>query len=149
MTTAIHLCGPDDAETLLTMVGQFHDEIGVETTVEDRVASVLPILEGTPLAVAYMFGPKNAPVGYLIMSFGWSLELGGMDGFLDEIWIRPNVRKRGIGHEALNNVIKALSGAGLKAVHLEVNRNDGATQSLYRRMGFQMREKYALMTRVL
>ena len=149
MTTAIHLCGPDDADILLGMVAQFHNEIGIETTADERANSVVPILEGTPLAVAYLFGPKNAPVGYLIISFGWSLELGGMDGFLDEIWIRPNVRKRGLAQEALNSVIGALSGAGLKAIHLEVNRNDGSTQSLYRRMGFRMREKYALMTRVL
>lgn len=149
MTTAIHLCGPEDADALLGMIGQFHDEVGIETSADDRAASVLPILEGTPLAVAYLFGPKNAPVGYLIISFGWSLELGGMDGFLDEIWIRPNVRKRGLAQEALNGVISALSGAGLKAIHLEVNRNDGATQGLYSRLGFRMREKYALMTRVL
>ena len=149
MTTAIHLCGSEDSTALLTMVAQFHQEIGIETTEDEREASVMPILEGTPLAVAYLFGPKNASVGYLIISFGWSLELGGMDGFLDEIWIRPNVRKRGLAQEALNSVIGALKGAGLKAIHLEVNRNDGTTQSLYRRLGFHMRDKYALMTRVL
>lgn len=149
MSTAIHLCGPADADVLLDMIRQFHKEIGIETTPEERVASITPILQGSPLAVAYMFGPKTAPIGYLIISFGWSMELGGMDGFLDEIWIRPNVRKRGIGHEVLDGVIKALKGAGLKAIHLEVNRDDGSTQKLYRGMGFRIREKYTLMTRVL
>lgn len=149
MSTNIHLCGPDDAEVLLTMIAAFHKEIGIETTEEVRQASIAPILQGSPLAVAYIFGPKTAPVGYLIISFGWSLELGGMDGFLDEIWIRPNVRKRGIGQEVLDSVIKALKGAGLKAIHLEVNRDDGATQNLYKGIGFKLREKYALMSRVL
>ena len=149
MSAAIHLCSPDDSDVLLSMIEAFHTEIGIETTAEDRKASIAPILKGSPLAVAYIFGPKNAPMGYLIISFGWSLELGGMDGFLDEIWIRPNVRKRGIGQEMLDSVIKALKGAGLKAIHLEVNRDDGATQNLYKRVGFRMRDKYALMTRVL
>ena len=149
MTTAIHLCGPEDLERLLPLVEKFHQEYGLDYSDDHRIAALSPILAGSPLAVAYLFGPKNAPVGYLIMSFGWSIELGGMDGFLDEIWIKPNVRKRGIGTEALNAVIRALSDVGLKAVHLEVDREDADVQRLYARSGFKMRERYALMTRQL
>jgi ribosomal protein S18 acetylase RimI-like enzyme len=44
---------------------------------------------------------------------------------------------------------KALAGAGLTALHLEVDRTDEATQKLYLRTGFKARERYMLMSRKL
>ena len=94
-------------------------------------------------------GPARAPIGYVVICFGWSLEMGGMDGFLDEIYIRPGVRGRGIGSEVLQNLPKALAGAGLKALHLEARRDDPRIEGFYRRNKFELRPDTVLMTRRL
>ncbi len=72
-----------------------------------------------------------------------------MDGFLDEIYIRPGVRGRGIGSEIMLSLPKALAGAGLKALHLEVDREDASVRKLYEKLHFKPRERYMLMTREL
>ena len=102
-----------------------------------------------PHGVAYLIGPARAPIGYIVISFGWSLELGGMDGFVDEVYIRPGVRGRGIATEVLRSLPKALAGAGLMALHLEVDTADEKAQALYQRSGFRTRERFKLMTRHL
>lgn len=149
MTTAIHLAGPDDTPRLLALVAAFHTEYGFDLSDDHRAAALAPLLEGSPLGAAWLFGPRLAPTGYVIITFGWSMEFGGMDAFVDELYIRPNVRKRGIASEALSTIASSLSDVGVKALHLEVDRADEATQRLYARAHFKLRDRYALMTRVL
>ncbi len=149
MSAALTLATPAHAERLLPLVEKFHAEAGIESTADTRSAGVLPLLEGVPHGVAYLIGPPRAPVGYIIICFGWSVEFGGMDGFVDELFIRTTVRGRGIATEVLLSLPRALADAGLKALHLEVSRSDEKTQALYHRTGFRVRDGYNLMSRVL
>lgn len=147
MSAALHLAGPEDAPALLTMVAAFHQETGIFSTPEHRAAAIEPLLEGSPLGCAYLIGPRRAPIGYIVISFGWSVELGGMDGFIDEFFVRPGVRGRGVGSEVLGALLPKLEGAGLKALHLEAVADQPALKRLYGRAGFKMRDGYHLMTR--
>ena len=143
MSQLLHLASSDDLERLLPMVAAFHGEVGIESTPEARERAVTPLLEGNPLGALWMIGPKMAPVGYVCVSFGWSIELGGMDAMIDELWIREKVRGRGMGSEALDALKKALGAAGVTALHLE-GVGEGATR-LYERSGFR-RRPHALLT---
>jgi ribosomal protein S18 acetylase RimI-like enzyme len=147
VSASLTLATADHADKLLPLVAAFQSEEGIGQTDEDRSASVLPLLDGIPHGVAYLIGPPRAPIGYIVVSFGWSLEFGGMDGFVDELYVRPGVRGRGIASEVLLALPRALAGAGLKALHLEVDKGRSSAHRLYRRAGFQLRDGYHLMTR--
>lgn len=144
-----HLAGPDDLTKLLPMVGAFHQEMGLDTDAAHREAGIAPLLEGLPHGAIWLIGPRMAPVGYVVVSFGWSVEFGGMDGILDEIYVRPAVRGRGMASEALWGISKALREAGVKALHLEVSRDDEAAQKFYAKAHFKPRPGYLFMTRTL
>jgi ribosomal protein S18 acetylase RimI-like enzyme len=149
MSAALHLAGPDDLDRLEPMVAAYHAHEGIDTTKEQRRTALAPILDGSlPFGVAYLIGPRRSPVGYIVVSFGYSVELGGIDGFVDEFFIRESVRGRGMGTEVLGKLLPALSQNGVRALHLEVARDNDAAQRLYTRAGFRMRDRYALMTRV-
>lgn len=147
--TALTLAKPDDIDRLLPLVTAFQTEEGIAQSAEAQRAAILPLLEGSPHGAIYIAGPVRAPIGYVAVSFGWSLEFGGLDGFVDEIYIRPGVRGRGIGTELLLAIPKALAGAGLKALHLEVHRDNERARKLYEKLHFQDRSQYLLMTRHL
>ena len=149
MTTAIHLAGPEDAPRLLKLIAAFHAEYGIDRTDEQRETALMPLLEGSPLGAAWLFGPAKAPTGYVIITFGWSMEFGGMEAFVDELFIRPSVRRRGIASEVLSAISGSLRDVGVMALHLEVDREDAATQRLYARAHFTLRDRYCLMTRTL
>ena len=87
MSQLLHLADASDLPRLLPMVETFHREAGIESSAAHREGAVVPLLEGSPLGAIWMIGPKMAPVGYVCVSFGWSIELGGMDGMIDELWI--------------------------------------------------------------
>ncbi len=147
--TALTLAKPDDIDRIVPLIAAFHAEMNIDQSDAKRRAAVQPLLDGSPHGAIYIAGPVRAPIGYAAISFGWSLEFGGLDGILDEIYIRPGVRGRGIGSDLLSALPKALAGAGLCAMHLEVARGDEKSRAFYERMHFSAREGYILMSRVM
>jgi ribosomal protein S18 acetylase RimI-like enzyme len=149
MSAALHLAKPEDLDKLLGLVSAFHDEEGLTLTEAARRAGLAPLLDGIPHGAAYLIGPARAPIGYVIVTFGWSVEFGGLDAIIDEIYLRPPVRGRGIASEVLIALPRALSDAGVKGLHLEVDRENEAARRLYARAGFTARDRYMLMSRNL
>jgi ribosomal protein S18 acetylase RimI-like enzyme len=90
----------------------------------------------------------GAVVGYLAIGFGWSLEYQGRDAFVDELYLAPSHRGRGLGRVAMALAEDACRAAGVRAVHLEVERGNGVARTLYRRRGFVEHDR-VLMTKWL
>ncbi|MDR9427540.1 MAG: GNAT family N-acetyltransferase [Salibaculum sp.] len=147
--TQLHLCGPEDAARLMPLVAAFHGECGLELDDAHRARAVRPLLEGTPLGAVWLLGPRRAPVGCAVVSFGWSIETGGIDACLDTLYVRPAVRGRGLASQALTDLSGALRGAGVTRLQLEVLPGDEAGHRFFVRAGFTPREGHARMTRSL
>ncbi len=148
MKAALTLAQATHFEVLLAMVSAFHAELGLGTKQETQRAAIEGLVSNIPHGSAYLIGPTRAPIGYCVISFGWSVEFGGLDAVLDELYIRPNVRGRGLASEVLQTLPDALAKqADLKAIHLEVRETDQAAARLYQRAGFHRRTGYLMMTR--
>jgi ribosomal protein S18 acetylase RimI-like enzyme len=145
--TALTLARPDDLDRLAQLVAAFHEEAGITQDDTTRRAALTPLLEGSPHGVAYLIGPARAPIGYVILSFGWSVRAAGLDAMVDELYIRRAVRGRGIGSEVMVALPKALSGAGLRSLHLQVRRDDEKARRLYEKLRFSPCEDHVMMTR--
>jgi ribosomal protein S18 acetylase RimI-like enzyme len=149
VSAALTLAKPDHLEQILPLVTAFHTEAGIKSDDASRRAGVAPLLDGIPHGCAYMIGPPRAPIGYIVITFCWSVEFGGLDSSIDELFIRPGVRRRGIASEALIALPRALAGAGLRAMTLEVDTTNAKALALYRRAGFSLHDNYAFMSKRL
>jgi ribosomal protein S18 acetylase RimI-like enzyme len=149
MSAALTLAGPDHIDSLLALVEKFHTEEGMQSTPEKRRAGLGPLLDGSPYGCVYLIGPPRSPIGYILITLTWSVQFGGLDGSVDELYIRPGVRGRGIASEALVALPRALAGGGLRTIHLEVDKDNAAALKLYRRAGFVLNENYLFMTKHL
>jgi ribosomal protein S18 acetylase RimI-like enzyme len=149
MSAVLTLAKPEHLDRLIALVTAFHAEEGIKLSDDARAAGVSPLLDGIPHGAAYLIGPPRAPIGYIVITFGWSVEFGGLDAIIDELYIRPGVRGRGIASEALIALPRALASGGLRAIHLEVDRDNAAAVKLYRRAGFQTRDRYLFMSKSL
>ncbi|CRL13893.1 GNAT family N-acetyltransferase [Phaeobacter italicus] len=149
MSAALHLARPEDLDRVLDLVAAFHGEMGITSDDATRRAGVEPLLAGMPYGAIYLIGPTRAPVGYIVVTFSWSVEFGGMDGYIDELFIRPPVRGRGIATEVLFALPRTLAEAGITALHLEVSQENEKARSLYARARFQPNSDILVMSRRL
>lgn len=149
MSAALHLARPEDLERLIALVKGFDEESGLARDEEQRHAALAPLLDGLPHGAIYLIGPARAPMGYVVINFGWSLERGGLDGRIDQIYLRRAVRRRGIATEVLTSLPTALADAGVKALHLQVERANEAAMRLAAKAKFALNDDFASMSRVL
>lgn len=91
-------------------------------------------------------GPAIA--GYIILTIGFSFEFRGHDGFIDELYIVPAHRHRGLGRAAMAFVEHEALEMGVQAIHLEVDRGNDPALELYRHTGYQDHHRL-LMTKWL
>ncbi|MEO0676061.1 MAG: GNAT family N-acetyltransferase [Pseudomonadota bacterium] len=147
--TAIHRATREDLPALEPLIAAFHAEEGIDTDAAHRLRAISPLLDGSPHAEIFLIGPRRAPAGYALICYGWTLEYGGLDSYLDELYLRPAVRGRGIGSDALQALSQYLSGKGAMALALEVDFDNAAAVATFQRSGFVPRERYGLMVRTL
>jgi diamine N-acetyltransferase len=103
------------------------------------------LLSDRSLGRVWLIVAEGEAIGYLIMSFDFSLEYRGRNAWVDELFVRRSHRGRGIGSQALEFFCAQARELGIAAVHLEVNHGNPAI-NLYRRMGFEDHHRY-LMTK--
>ena len=133
----LHLATPEDETRLVPLVAAFQEERGIASDDTRRTAAVAPLLDGSPHGAVWLIGPRKAPVGYVAVSFGWSVDLGGLAATISQIFVRPAVRRRGLGGDALIAIAKALKPGGVRALHLELEDGDTAAQRFFARARFQ------------
>jgi ribosomal protein S18 acetylase RimI-like enzyme len=86
--------------------------------------------------------------GYVILTIGFSFEYRGKESFIDELYVLPEFRNRGIARQAMHLVAEAARELGINAIHLEVSTTNESALSLYRRLGFEHHHR-TLMTKWL
>lgn len=132
MSASLHLAGPDALPRLVPMI----EASGLNMPSEQIGAALAPLLDGSPHGAAYLIGPSRAPVGFVLISFGWSVASGGMIASIDRIYIRENIRGRGMGSEVLIALPKALAAAGITAMQVAIPSDMPRALSLFTRLRF-------------
>ncbi len=127
---------PEDAPLLLRMCRDFHLEDGSPLD-EAGEATIAHVCAGEPLAPAYLLEHGGEPAGFFVLTLGYSVENGGTDGFIDDIYLLPELRGQGLGRQGVQLAIEAAREAGIRALLLEVEAQNDRAYSLYRKMGFE------------
>ncbi len=140
----------EDEEALLGMMRNLAEqEPGAYFFDEPAVRQVLRKFLASPdLGRAWVFYDEETPVGYIVLTFGYSFEYHGRDSFIDELYIEPQYRRQGIGKRAMQFVEERARELGVNAIHLEVDQGNDPAAELYRRAGYNDHARF-LMTKWL
>lgn len=135
--------GLGDRAALEAMVRAYYAEDGLAFDEQRQGAALAAMLDGDPLCLAWLVRLADATIGYVVVTLGFSLESGGRDGFIDELYIAPPERGRGVGAQVLALIEREARAQGLKRLYLEVAHGNPA-QGLYRRAGFVDHRRYLM-----
>jgi ribosomal protein S18 acetylase RimI-like enzyme len=74
--------------------------------------------------------------GFVVLTVSFSMEVGGLRGFIDDFYVSPPFRRRGLGHAALEEVTRACRRRGVRALVVESGPGNTAALNAYRSAGF-------------
>jgi ribosomal protein S18 acetylase RimI-like enzyme len=100
------------------------------------------------LGQVWIFFDGEIPVGYIVLTLGFSFEYHGRDAFIDELYVQPEYHRQGIGKRAMRLVEERARELGVNALHLEVDQGNEPAAELYRRAGYKDHARF-LMTKWL
>ncbi len=137
-----------DVDTILGFMRLLYAQDGLAFDEPAARAALAGIVRDRSLGLVWMIDEGPEAIGYMVLTLGYSLMYRGRDAFVDELFIRADRRRRGIGRKAMAIMEQACRDLEVRALHLEVERANAAAQALYRKFGFVDHDQY-LMTRHL
>jgi ribosomal protein S18 acetylase RimI-like enzyme len=146
----IRAATPEDEPELLRMMRQLANEEPGKIHFDEPAARAslrrfraLPAFGGV-----WMLSEGDKPVGYIVLTVGFSFEFHGHDAFIDELYVDAAYRRRGHGRKAVAFIEEKAREMGVNAIHLEVDRGNDPARELYRRTGYADHHRF-LMTKWL
>jgi ribosomal protein S18 acetylase RimI-like enzyme len=124
-----------------------HDRIPFNETASR--AALTDLLAHEQLGQGWLVCADHQPIGYAVLAFGYSLEFHGRDAFLDELYLEAGYRGQGIGTQVMHHLESAASSLDIRAIHLEVERDNKGAQRFYESLGFQARSRFFSMSKRL
>jgi len=115
---------------------------------EGARGALVRLMRDPSLGRLWMICDGQTPVGYVAVTFGYSLEFQGRDAFIDELFIAASHRGRGWGKRALRHTEAACREDGVNALLLEVTPDNTAAATLYRALGFEDHRRRLMSKRV-
>ncbi|HEX2113561.1 MAG TPA: GNAT family N-acetyltransferase [Alphaproteobacteria bacterium] len=123
-------------DSFVALVRAQHTELKSRFGVAQRRALRM-LMRGDAFGHGWLIKVNAVPAGFVIVSLGYSVEYGGRDAFIDELYVLPEFRRRGLGSRAVQFAERFCRGRGVTTVHLEVARGNRAAKAIYRRAGFK------------
>lgn len=108
------------------------------------------LLAQPSLGAAWVVTCDGRAAGHVVLTVRHSMEQGGLDAFIDDLFVRPAMRRRGLAALALETAIAECQRRGVLALHVEVAPDNLAATTLYARFGLRPRsDERLLLTRAL
>lgn len=131
------LTASDRAE-VLSMMKIFYASDALLIHPEDAVLEKMldDALADTPLLTGYGFELDGALAGYGMVTRSYSTERGGICVWIEDIYIKPEYRGRGIGSAFLRFVEE--TNAGAVRLRLEAEPENERAMAVYARAGYEV-----------
>jgi len=144
--TSLRIAHVKDVSILLPLVADYHEFEGIQCAESKCESAIRKLLSHPEFGAIWLIYSANELAGYIVLCRGYSIEFSGFDAFIDEFYLKPDFRGKGVGYQVLKNIKTEAKKFEINALHLEVSRRNDRAQKLYKKAGFEAREKYILMS---
>lgn len=128
----------DDVAELVRLMEEFYAESGYALDRKWAERSFNTLIGDPSLGSAWLVLRGDAVVGHAVLTARFSMEYGGMDAFIDDLFVRPNYRRQGAGAAVLLRVLAECRERGVVALHVKAGQDNAAANALYSRFGLAL-----------
>ena len=127
----------DDCSECARLFAEQLDEHGIKTPSESLSRMLMEAVARPDRSLLLLAKLNGQIVGVAYVATILSAEHCGIVAWLEELYVIPEHRSKGIGTELVSAVVRIASDMGAVAVDLEVDASHDRVASLYQRFGFR------------
>ncbi len=139
----------DDIPLLVGLMDEFYAEAGYELDRERAANAFTAMLADARLGYVWIIQGEHRDVGHVVLTLKFAMEYGDIVSCLDDLYVQPGWRNKGLSTAALLEVRSFCETAGIRAITVEVSHNNSPAQKVYRRVGFAEPRDRQLLTLAL
>lgn len=140
MQITARIAGHGEIPLLVDLMEEFYAESGYALDREWSRASFRHFLSDPSLGRTWVLFDGTEPAGYVVLTVRFAMEYGGLEGFIDDLFVRPAHRRRGIAQHAINTLLDECRRRGIRALQVEVDRDNAAAYALYASFNLRPRD---------
>jgi ribosomal protein S18 acetylase RimI-like enzyme len=126
-----------DHRRLLGLIREYYRYDGIIFDAKSIGPALRKLLRDESLGCVWMIHQGVEAAGYVIMTFNYDLEFGGLQGIVTDLFLRQEYRGCRLGATAMATVEEYCRSRGISAIELQVERQNKAAQAFYRKLGFE------------
>lgn len=127
---------PADVPALVVLMTEFYAESDYVLPSAPATRAFEMLLADARLGGAWLAEEDGTPVGHLVLTLSFSMEYGGLRGFIDDLYVRPAARGRGVAAALLTAARVAALERGVRALHVEAGPDNLVARRVYERAGY-------------
>jgi ribosomal protein S18 acetylase RimI-like enzyme len=134
---------PDEAEAVAGLLVEFRDHLGHDWPSANAFLASVERLFEDPDAEFLLATPDDdsPPAGVLQLRFRFSVWKAAPDAWLEDLFVRGDARRTGLGEALVTLAIERAAERGAKRIELDTNEDNAPALALYERHGFSPRAK--------
>ena len=144
----IHPASLRDIPALIGLMAEFYAESGFPLPEANARAAFTRLLSDPGLGGAWIARDAGEPVGHVVLTVCFSMEYGALRGFVDDLFVRPSARGRGIAGALIDAVVADCSARDVRALLVEVGPDNESGRRVYEKAGL-VDTKHLLLARPL
>jgi ribosomal protein S18 acetylase RimI-like enzyme len=130
----VRLATPDDAGVAGRLLHEFNASVQMPTPGTEAMARRVCELVEAGDAIVLLAG--DGPDGVLVLRLRPALWSDGLDAYIEELYVAPEARRRGLGRALLEAAMEVARDRGAVHVDLYTGEDDRPARALYEHMGF-------------
>jgi ribosomal protein S18 acetylase RimI-like enzyme len=127
---------PAQADVVGQLLHDFNTEFGAPTPTAERFAARFAELLARDDVIVLLSGDATDPAGFAYLTLRPTPYDDGPLAQLEELYVRPELRGRGLGTELLLDAVERVRRRGCAEMHITVDGSDTDTRRFYERHGF-------------
>jgi len=129
---------PTQAEIpeLVALMREFYAESGFPLPEEAAARTFAALIDDPRLGQIFLLRAGGQAAGFVVLTVCFSMEYGGLKGFVDDLFVAPGFRRRGLGGLALAAVLAECHERGVRALLVETGPENKAALATYKAAGF-------------
>ena len=131
----VHQATRDDIPTLIELMAEFYAESDFPLPAANARHAFEHLLSDPTLGGAWIATTDEGAVGYVVLTVAFGMEYGGLRGFIDDLFVRPSARGRGIANTLLEAMTADCVARGVRSLSVEVGPDNDAARRVYARAG--------------
>ncbi|MEN9220961.1 MAG: GNAT family N-acetyltransferase [Thermostichus sp. BF3_bins_97] len=127
-----------DIAALVDLMQEFYEESSLALDREWAAASFHRLLSSPEQGKIWIALADQLPIGHAVLSLRFTMEHGGLSGYIDDLFVKAAFRRRGCGRLLLSQLRQYCKRIGCKTLQVEVGTTNSEALALYDHFGLRV-----------